>query len=146
MGYPLAYPRFPAPGDKLSFGAHTQTQFWRSCFLAFSFGVHVLVFSFGVHASGKLSFSVHVFWRLVLAFMFWCSALAFMLRANSVLAFMFFGVQFWRSCFGVQLWRSCFGQTQFWRSWQHIDAKNALGIKRRRKLTRALQSPAYICF
>jgi len=89
MGYPLAYPRFPAPGDKLSFGAHTQTQFWRSCFLAFSFGVHVLVFSFGVHASGKLSFGVHVFWRSVLAFMFWCSALAFMLRANSVLAFMF---------------------------------------------------------
>jgi len=88
MGYPLAYPRFPAPGDKLSFGAHTQTQFWRSCFLAFSFGVHVLVFSFGVHASGKLSFGVHVFWRSVLAFMFWCSALAFMLRANSVLAFM----------------------------------------------------------
>ena len=41
-------------------------------------------------------------------------------------------------------------QTQFWRPAQpvhgSIDAKNELAIKGRRKLTRALQSPAYCCF
>ena len=40
------------------------------------------------------------------------------------------------------------GQTQFWRphqacSWQ-LDVKNELGIKGRRKLARALPSPAYL--
>jgi len=46
------------------------------------------------------------------------------------------------------------GQTQFWRPhphparpWQHtVDAKNELGIKGPRKLTQAMQSPAYNCF